>query len=149
MTLQVSPEGFKKFAYATGIGTTAYAEIPRFANEGPRKFRSSAIVLDDPSLQALIPRSCRRQRKHARQTLTAQLLRSCGPSVKTKILHSGIGGRPGRTRLMLQRADGLYTNSTSARPAQSSACMIQRSWTGMHQVAMRTSTTTRHGPYSS
>ena len=31
---QVAPDGFRKFAYATGIGTTAYAEIPRFASEG-------------------------------------------------------------------------------------------------------------------
>mmetsp|Transcript_5688 Transcript_5688/g.13444 ORF Transcript_5688/g.13444 Transcript_5688/m.13444 type:complete len:322 (+) Transcript_5688:577-1542(+) len=97
----------------------------------------------DLPMKARIQRFSKQQRMHARLTQTAQLLRSCGPSVWTKTLNSETGVKPGLTRSMLPTVGGSYTSFTSATPAQTSACTIQRSSTGMRRIATRTSTTTR------
>jgi len=97
----------------------------------------------DLPTKVLIQRFSKQQRMHARLMQTAQRLRSCGPSVWTKILHSETGVKPGQTRSMLPTVGGSYTSFTSATPAQTSACTIQRSSTGTRRIATRTSTTTR------
>ena len=110
-------------------------------------FRQSAVRgAKHLPLQARIQRFSKQQRMHARLMQTAQLLRSCGPSVWTKTLNSETGVKPGLTRSMLPTVGGSYTSFTSATPAQTSACTIQRSSTGMRRIATRTSTTTRHCP---